>query len=142
MLTTKQLQENLRVFKDAQDIKIHRRPRWEYVAVTIVMIVVAISVAVTYDQQVAHYRKAMVHTQLWQIRNATFMYFTLKGTMPPNLVTLARTTVKDPRSSIDFPLLENVQIKGDKVLDPLGYEFDYNSSNGTVSSRAPCCTLW
>lgn len=142
MLTTKQLQENIRVFKEAKDIKVHRRPRWEYVVVAVVLVVVGVSIAVTYDQQVKHFRQVMVRQQLWQIRNAVLMYNTLYRNIPPDLVTLARTTVKDPRSSIDFPLLENVRVEGNKVFDPLGYEFDYNSIVGTVSSRAPCCTLW
>jgi len=145
MLSQKKLKDSMRREADVveEPVRPRGRPLWEYFVLFPVLAISVYSTAYLFSQQVEHYRQIMLRQQLWQIRNAIIIFHVLNTEMPPDLASLAHTTVEDARGRISFPLLEGVVIDQDgRVIDPLGYPYKYDSRTGKVTSQAPCCQYW
>jgi len=120
-----------------------KRRFWEYIVLAIVLAIAGFFLVQEGASQVRHFKELMLRHQIWRVRNAVVMYYSMFSSMPPDLVVLTQTKVVEPRSGVSFPILEGVKIgKKGFVVDTFGYPYDYDNQTGRVSSTAPCCKLW
>ena len=120
-----------------------RRPLWEYVLLLFFVGLALYAIIFVGYQQTRHYREMMLRQQLWQIRSAILIYYTLHDALPPDLKSLVMSQISDPRAGVFFPLLEGVRVDdAGRTIDPLGYPYAYDASEGRVKSVAPCCSDW
>ena len=143
-LSRKRLQASFRRLHEEEVSSSKRhRPLWEYGLLLFFIGIALYAIIFIGYQQARHVREMLLRQQLWQIRNAVLIYYTLHDEMPPDLKTLVMAQISDPRASIFFPLLEGVVLdEQGRAIDPLGYPYVYDPSVGKVRSVAPCCQDW
>lgn len=119
-----------------------KRPKWEYVLFGAMFGAVLWILIVAVSSEIHHIQKMRLRNQLWQMRNAIIIYYVVNGNFPPNISKLVEAKVENPDGSVR-PLLEHIKVNRDgEVVDPLGYNYIYNSVTGSVLTAAPCCKDW
>jgi len=124
-------------------LKKKRRPLWEYFVLFPILLFTFYSTAFILHNQIDGYRKIVLRQQLFQMRNALFTYYVLFKEFPADLSMLAGGAADYPKDEAFLHLFENLDVdaKG-RVLDPLGYPYEYRNKSGRVRSSAPCCHSW
>lgn len=144
MITGKQLKASRRSadYIDALEGK-KRRPLWERIIIYLVILVSFLYIGVEGRAQIVHFRHMMLRQQLLEIRNGVIFYNLVYGALPPDLATLSKATMSDPHGKKPFPILDEIdEDKDGRLVDPLGYPYQYNGRDGSVQSTAPCCWQW
>ena len=117
-----------------------RQRRWPFL---LFLLAIALVVLWITPSQQQHIREMLVRQQVQQIRVALMLYRARFNEAPSSLKVLADARFIDPRSGMAIPYLEGVRFNRDgRMVDPMGYPYDYDAQQSLVRSTAPCCSKW
>ena len=124
-------------------MKQESRGTLEKVILLVIFLGALIFVSVTYFKEREVAKQQSLYHQLSILRQGVNTFNIVEHKYPSNLIELAIATYKIPGKSVTYRYIEGVEVgDGDKIVDPFGNPYKYDSKNGWVRSTTSGYCDW
>ena len=120
-----------------------KRPAWEWIVFTAVIILAAFLMGSTYKFQQNSAKQHALHYQLQLLRTAELLYTSVNNKLPDSLKDMAEGTFRLPGDDVTRRYIEHPpMIVAGELLDPFGNPYTYDKKNGWIKSSTKGYEFW